>query len=151
MIYHKSIFYSILFFLIVSCSDDDKVCKYNLIDTTSLEEQYRCSNTKFNMDIDLSNEFKVITNQSDFDQQVSGDCQPEIDFETYDLVIGKAELPSGNDSIAYQYIDNCKANTFVLKVTFSQNETFIAQNLTYHQLVPKLRGNALIDVQIVLD
>ena len=151
MMNSRLLFLMILFFTLASCGDDDEVCQDTAIQTTSLEETYGCTDTKINLEIDLSNNYTVISNQAEFDERVTGECKPEIDFTTYDLIIGKEMLPSGNDSIDYQYIENCRANTFILIVTFNQNETLIAPDLTYHRLVPKIRGDAVVDVEIELN
>ena len=141
---------AIFIFMLISCrDDDDNLCTDEVIETTSLESEYNCITTKFEMDIDLSNDFVIITNQADFDSLVTGECQPDIDFSTYDLVIGKKQFTTGNDSIDYVFIEDCETNTYTLEVTFNQNSTFIAPNLTYHRLIPKLPQPADITVDLI--
>lgn len=133
----------------ISCSDDDgDVCRNEIIETTSLENEYNCENTKSNLEIDLSDDFIVITNQTDFENLVSGNCDPNIDFSRFDLIIGKEQLPSGNDSIDYKYSRNCNTNDYILEVTFNQNMLLIAPNITYHQLVPKIEQGFNVEVEI---
>ncbi|WP_143002822.1 hypothetical protein [Psychroflexus sediminis] len=146
---NKLLFLSLFIFIQLSCSDDEnEACTDKIIETTSLENEYGCINTKFGMEINLTDDFMVITNQEDFERLVTGDCQPDIDFSTYDLIIGKKQLTTGNDSIDYQLIENCETNTYILEVTFKQNNTLIAPNLTYHRLIPKLPQTADVIVDI---
>jgi hypothetical protein len=126
-------------------------CNDVIINTTSLENEYACVNTKFLMDINLTNDFTIIHTQNEFDTLVSGDCQPQIDFNTYDLVIGKQNLANGNDSIVYELIKDCVTNNLTLKVTFNQNATEPAPILTYHALIPKLNPSQTLEVDIVIN
>lgn len=46
---------------ILSCSnDDDNNCTDSIIETTSLENEYGCTNTKYHMDIELSDDYMII-------------------------------------------------------------------------------------------
>ena len=87
----KFIVIIIVFVLASSCSNDDE-CSPVILDITSLETEYSCINTPYQMDIDLSEEFTIIRSQSVFDNLVIGTCMPQIDFEAYDLLIGKKGL-----------------------------------------------------------
>lgn len=149
----KILLLSFILLGIVSCSDDDDNtnCSDSGIETTSLEDEYGCTNTKYQMDIDLSDDYMVIENQSSFSEFVTGSCQPDIDFSTYDLIIGKKGLTTGNDSIDYQLIENCESGNQTLTVTFHQNETTVAPNLTYHALIPKLGDDQELNVEIIVD
>ncbi len=146
----KNLFYLLVtVFLFVSCKNNDD-CEDLNVATTSLEAKYGCVNTKYQMDIDLSQTFTVIKNQTDYNALVTGSCQPNIDFVTYDLVIGKQALGNGNTSINYELIENCQTGNQTLKVTFNQNETTVAPNLTYHALIPKLKEGQELNVEITL-
>ncbi|MFK5889889.1 MAG: hypothetical protein QM486_04075 [Flavobacteriaceae bacterium] len=141
---------SILFLGFYSCNNDNN-CTDNVVNITSLENEYGCTNTKYQMDIDLSDNYMIISNQLDFAEFVSGSCQPTIDFSIYDLVIGKKGLGNGNESIEYELIENCETENQSLTVTFNQNETTEeAPNLTYHALIPKLRNEQELNVEIVI-
>jgi hypothetical protein len=138
-------------FFTAACKSDDDGCTSQTITTTSLEAEYGCVNTKNQMDIALNDDFVVITTQSGFDSQVTGTCQPEIDFTMFDLVIGKKALTSGNTSITYELVKNCALEELTLTVTFNQNSTTEAPNLTYHRLIPKLTAGETISVDIQID
>ncbi len=140
----------ILFLGIFSCNNDDD-CTDTILNTTSLETEYGCTNTKYQMDIELSENYMIIRNQLDFAEFVSGSCQATIDFSVYDLIIGKKGLTSGNSSIDYELIENCKTGNENLIVTFNQNETTEAPNLIYHALIPKLRDKQELNVEIIIN
>ncbi len=141
---------SIIFFGFYSCNNDNN-CTDNVVNITSLENEYACTNTKYQMDIGLSDNYMIISNQLDFAEFVSGSCQPTIDFSTYDLVIGKKGLASGNESIAYELLENCETGNLNLKVTFFQNIAAVAPNLTYHALIPKMDSQQELNVEIIVE
>jgi hypothetical protein len=57
---------------------------------------------------------------------------------------------NGIHSFIYELIENCETGSENLTVTFNQNETTEAPNLTYHALIPKLRGEQELNVEIVI-
>ncbi|OUR97715.1 hypothetical protein A9Q86_16005 [Flavobacteriales bacterium 33_180_T64] len=137
--------------LFSSCSSDD-ACSPGVIVITNLEDEYSCVNTAYEMDIQLVDEFIIIRSQSDFNNLVTGSCMPQIDFTTFDLLIGKQGLSNGVDTIVYDgIIRNCDDNQLYLTVIFIQNATTEAPNLTYHVLVPKLGATETINVSIDLN
>jgi len=138
------------FICINSCSNDDE-CSPVIIEITSLEDEYSCVNTSSQMDIDLSEQFIIIRSQVVFDNLVTGSCMPDIDFEAYDLLIGKRGLPNGIENITYDgLVKNCENGQLSLTVTFTLNATTEAPNATYHALVPKLDANDIINVTIIV-
>ena len=146
----KTLLLSILFFGLFACNNDDG-CSDSVVNITSLEAEYGCMKTEYQMDIALSDTYVVIKSQVVFEDLVSGSCVPTIDFTLYDLVIGKKGLSSGNESIAYELIKDCETANETLTVTFIQNATAIAPNLTYHALIPKLYTNQELAVSIVVN
>jgi len=135
--------------ILTSCSnDDDAGCFVSDVDFTNLEAAYSCENTKNLVEIDLVDTFTLINSLAEYDAQVSGPCMPQIDFDIYTLIIGKQNLANGNTSISYDYINDCATNTNTLTVTFNQNETAQAPNLTYHILSPKIDDNTTVEVLI---
>ncbi|MAN58204.1 MAG: hypothetical protein CMC08_00010 [Flavobacteriaceae bacterium] len=138
-----------------ACSNDDDsdgpACTNTPIAFTDLEKQYGCTNTKREMDINLNDTFVIISSQEAFNALVTGTCTPQIDFGTYDLIIGKQFLSSGNDSIEYELVDVCDSDDILLTVTFNQNNTSEAPNLTYHLLAPKLESPENLEVEILIN
>lgn len=144
----KNKFLSILLFLIFACSEDDN-CSNNELNLTSLENEYGCTNTK-NSNVDISEDYQIIRNQIDFETLNLENCNPEIDFSKYDLIIGKYQLTRGNNSINYELVENCQNNNLILKVTFDQNEATVAPNVTYHALVPKLKNEQSVSIEFAV-
>ena len=58
---------------------------------------------------------------------------------------------SNIDSIEYELVEDCETENQNLIVTFNQNETTEAPNLTYHALIPKLGDKQELNVEIVID
>jgi len=101
------------------------------------------------MEINLEDTFTVISSQEVFDALVSETCTPTIDFVTFDLIIGERGLRNGNISISYELVENCETNVLTLTVTFLQNETLEAPNLTYHVLTAKIADVDRVEVEII--
>jgi hypothetical protein len=139
----------ILLFTFISCNtSDDPGCFVSDVDFTNLEGAYSCENTKNLVEIDLQDTFTLINSQAEFDAQISGPCMPQIDFTLYTLIVGKKGLANGNTSISYDYSNDCAADINTLTVTFNQNATAEAPNLTYHILSPKIATTTLVEVII---
>lgn len=139
--------------LLSSCesSNSSNDCTPQELPVKSLETEYGCVNTKYTLANSVQgNNYVIIRNQNDFNTITdSPACRPEIDFETYDLILGKKQLTSGNQSIQYQYIDNCTEK--VLTVTFVQDATLVAPTVVYHALIPKLNPNEQINVETIVE
>lgn len=141
-----------IFVICVGCpqKDDDRIsCEDIIVSFTSLEAEYGCTNTQYQTEINLEDIFTVIRSQEVFDVLVSGSCTPNIDFNVYDLIIGKQGLRNGNISISYELIEDCETNVLTLTVTFLQNVTFETPNLTYHVLTAKLADVEALEVEII--
>ena len=138
--------------LLTSCQtdlDDEADCLQTdiLLVPTSLELEYGCSDTRY-LEVDLSEDYALVGSQEEFEVLVTGEsCRPEIDFGTYDLVIGKKALSSGNSYIGYDLGYTCTRGELLLKVTFYQNLTTVAPNITYHALIPKLQDGERVKVE----
>jgi len=131
----------------VTCTGEED-CFNPELPVKSLESEYGCPDTRHQLNIDLSQTHIIIRSQADFDRLVTGSCRPQIDFTTYDLLIGKKGLSSGNSSIKYTLQRDCKTNQAQLRVLFQQNPLTIAPNITYHALVPKLAPSEDVKVEI---
>ncbi len=148
----KNIMVYFILLCLISCGNDDEApCKNMPVTFTSLENEYGCVNTKYQTEIGLLNDFVIIRNQTEFNNQVSGTCQPLINFMSYDLIIGKQNLTSGNSSIDYNIVENCETESIEIDVTFNQNSTTEAPNLTYHVLLPKIDNNQEVLVTIEIN
>jgi len=135
--------------IISSCNREDDCSSPTKNRTKNLEEIYGCENTKEQMNVDLNNDYIIVRSQQSFNEHVMGNCNPQIDFEVYDLVIGKKMLTTENRYIDSFLSRNCNnPNRISLQVIFYQNEATESQNLTYHALIPKLNSaqNIIVDI-----
>ena len=51
-------------------------------------EDLGCFNAPYNVSVETLKEFELIRNQEDFDRMVFSNCEFQIDWSLYDLVIG---------------------------------------------------------------
>jgi hypothetical protein len=148
-------YFSVILGLLIlsSCesSNSNNDCTPQTLPVKSLETEYGCTNTKYQLyNIVVGDNFIIIRNQNEFNNWTDDlGCRPEIDFDTYDLVIGKKQLTSGNQSIQYQYMDDCTEKT--LTVTFVQDETTFAPEIIFHALIPKLEPTEQIIVETIVE
>ncbi len=144
----KTLFITIFIVGVYSCSQKDQIdCSNRVIEVKHLETEYGCTN----VDINLSDAYMIIRNASDYSQYVIANCQTNIDFNTYDLVIGKKGLPNGLDTIKYKLVENCETCNQNLKITFDLSDTTEAPNVTYNALIPKLEENQDFNVEIIVN
>jgi hypothetical protein len=129
---------------------DEAPCEVVNSVPTSLEAEYGCINTKYQMNIALNNTFQVIKTQSQFNSLVTGTCMPNIDFTRYDLIIGKKGLLNGNKNISYALVRDCPNNKMTLNVSIQNDLTATAPNITYHALVPKLNPTEQVMVNVTV-
>lgn len=144
-----SIRFTLLAVLCVStqaCEDDD-ACEDTVIDITSLEAEYACFNTSFDLFIDFEDTFNLISSQEDYDAQVSG-CSAEIDFERWDLLIGRISLDRGLESLSYSYRRACPGQRYEMRVLIRLTSQVVSPEITYHALIPTLGENEVVDVRI---
>jgi hypothetical protein len=132
----------------ITCEGDSEPCADATLLTTSLEKEYGCGDTRRQLSVSLNQSYSVIRSQTEFDQQVTGNCQPQIDFTKYDLVIGNRGSMSGSSTIAYTYQRECETGQAVLHVVFRAGMTNDAPILTYHALVPKLAPTETVRVEV---
>jgi len=140
---------AIAFVLIISIGCNEEAPCYDFpLPTLTLDDDFGCERTTRDMEIDLSEEFIVIKDQATFDSLVSVYCDPLIDFSTHDFLIGKKGLTKGLATIDYQLTDKCDQLNHDLKVSIGLAVTDEAPNITYHCLVPKLKDDQSVNVEV---
>lgn len=130
--------------LLSSC----KVCKESVIATKHFETEFGCPDTKHTLEIDLTDQCTLLQRKADYDNQVSGPCHPDIDFDTYYLVIGKQSTPNEVDTIIYDYGISCPENDLTLNIDIVQSTTAVKDTVVYHALIPKQDSNSMIVINI---
>lgn len=126
------------------------VCRESVIATKHFETEFGCRDTRHTLEIALTDQCTLIQTKTDYDNQVSGSCHPDIDFNTYDLVIGKQSTPREVDTIYYDYGISCPENDLTLNVEIVQGDADSPDNVVYHALIPKQKvtGTIVINVKV---
>ncbi len=135
-------------FLVLSCGEDN-ACMTGEVSIKNLED-LGCFNTPFQMTVSTDKEFELIRSQEDFDLRIGGSCSPEVDWTSYDLVAGMKGLTNGLASINKSLVMDCHNNRLVLRITFNLNATTIAPIVSFHALIPKLRADESIFVELIV-
>ena len=122
--------------------------KENCEDILLSVEHLACENSKYSINIDLSNNYAYIRSEEEYDLLVTGTCHPEIDFSNYDLIIGKQASGNENDTIYYDLRRTCPENRLTLNIEIVQSDLTRHDNVTYHAVIPKLGDEETIFVNI---
>lgn len=141
-------FNSVLFtllFIFFSCKNDDENQCHEVLEYTTLEAEYNCSNTIFDLNVDwdsVGNNSVLIRNQDQFNYLVSGTCTPDIDFAQYDLFLVLILIQeSGVNSYTASVIQTCQ-NDISIKLTIDEIEGNWENSVgVFHLLIPKLEEN----------
>lgn len=137
----------ILILSFFGCNNEEP-CYDKPLPTLTIDKAFDCPRTSSQMVIDLNEDFMIIRDQMTFDSLVSVYCNPQIDFNTYDLVIGKKQLTSADGLIDYELVDRCDQLNHDLKVHIQLTELQSAPNITYHCLIPKLEPNQSVNIKV---
>ena len=141
---------SIIFLLTVSCKKQtNEKCNSGPISYKSLNSEYGCMPTVNEINI-TGAKFIIIKNQTEYNNTVTGVCQPDIDFNKYDLVIGVKQFPNGIGVITYEVSRNCQNNTIVINGFVPNVGTDDAPKIIYSCLLPKLQANESIEVNFIV-
>jgi len=143
----KTILLSALLICIMSCTKKDD-CKEDIINIKNFETDYGCVNTRFGLNVNLNNECTVIRSKEDYDNQVSGDCHPDIDFSQYDLVIGKQSTGNFNDTVLFDFRRTCPDKKLTLTIDVIQLDITQPSTIVYHTLIPKLGDEEALNIVI---
>ena len=142
----KFILIIILLCSLYACIDEKEKCEDELLSTRHFETEFGCENTRFDLQIDLHNEYTIIRSKNTYDNNVTGICHPEIDFSKYDLVIGSQSTGNFNDTILYDYRRVCPNMDLTLTIDVIQLYITMPSTVTYHALIPKLGDEESIDI-----
>ncbi len=123
-----------------SCESKDEICTKDITNSTkTIEELYNCTTTFENLSlISKEDSYLIITTKNEYDSKVVGSCHPEIDFGTYNLLIGYSASTKKVSSVKNRLYQSCETNVYNLETTVtSQENTGQRTFFTYHLLVPK--------------
>lgn len=116
----------------ISCLSNEE-CFASEIDTQSIDNIYGCEETHNKLKIKDGKNFYLIKNQEDFSAVVESECSFEIDFDKYDLVIGKKFQFIPHRIELYKTCDN----NFIFQVSDTKEPNPEKRFYVYHALVVK--------------
>jgi len=131
--------YLVVFILFSSCCKDDSVCTIDITNKAfSIEEVYGCNNTITELVINSDTNSFFITNMNEYNNLISGDCHPQIDFEEYNLLIGKTFSLNKINSFEYTFYETCESGIYKLYLKpIKEVNSNLERFYTYHLLIPK--------------
>ena len=142
---NKIILSGLILLILSSCSDNDEC-----LDVELSVKHIDCPNSKYALQVDINNDFMLISSKESYDNLVSGDCHPSIDFSQYDLLIGKKSSGNENDTIKYNLHKICTDQKLVLTIDIIQSAATRPDNVVYNALIPKLGEGETLEVNINL-
>jgi len=96
----------------------------------------------------LNDDVAIISTKESYDNVVSGNCHPDIDFSLYDLVIGKLSISNTNDTIKYELRRTCPGSKLTLAVDLIQLAVTQPSTIVYHSIIPKLGNEETLNIQL---
>ena len=135
-------------FLLLSMFSGCDKCKEKTMSTKQFETEYGCPDTKHSLEVDLTDACVLISSKEEYDDQVTGNCHPNIDFTIYSLIIGKQSTSREVDTILYEYKTVCPDDELTLTVDIVQSAVIKADTVVYHTLIPKPESGADLYVNI---
>jgi hypothetical protein len=143
----NTVLISLFLILILSCKKKDS-CKEEVMATKQFETEFGCFDTRHTLNIGLTNDLVLIQSKDVYDATVTGPCHPIIDFNTYDLVIGKQSVSNLNDTIIYDLRNVCPDNALTLTIDIIQSAVTQPDNVTYHTIIPKVADGKTIYINL---
>lgn len=131
-----------------SCAEDD--CQSGSIDIKELDE-FGCLNAQLTMMVDSPNEFDLIRSQDEYNQLVSGTCEPQINWQEYDLIAGRISFDKTVDSVSKRLTKDCFNNQLTLRIEFNLSDMEIPTAINFHALIPKLSNEETIFVEFIIN
>lgn len=90
----------------------------------------------------------IITSQQKFEECIAIECNPQIDFSSYVLLIGVKQFNSGASLSDEKVQEN--NSEIVYTVTFKEDISTVALGIPYHAIIRKpLNGKSIRIVEIV--
>ena len=127
---NKVILVFFILFTFLSCNDDDNAYVHTQVEFKNIDDLYNCEEIYLNLNVIGTNEFYLIKDEEAFNNYVTSNCAFDINFNQYNLIIGK----SGYLPNRYDFYKSCD-NNFILNVISLPNTQ--SGIYTYHVLIKK--------------
>lgn len=129
----------------IGCLSDDE-CFTQEVEIQSIEKTYGCEDSHIKLKIKGDKDLYLIKNQQDFSKFIESDCEIDIDFEKFDLIIGRNFQFIPREVVLYK---TC-SNQFVLQVSKDENSNAEDRLYVYHALVSKGILNSVDNIIVSL-
>jgi hypothetical protein len=131
------------------CEEDEEIVELSEKGFLKFSD-FGCENIVWNFKAGNSNSYYTVNSQQELSNYINSDCNPQIDFNKYFVIIGSKSFPTGVSLFDEKVEENNKE--IVYTITFLTDDTFVASGAKYHAVIKKPSGKKEINVvEIVKD
>lgn len=122
--FQKLYFLLFIFFVIVSCDDNDNSCFPTKVDIIEVNK------SKFNLKNTDYGEIKIINNLNDYNYYVSDNCNIDIDFNLYTVILGHFSRDKKIESTEYNmsFLPCSSNNDYYLNIVIKETDEELSEN-----------------------
>lgn len=124
------------------CSKDECCVSKNITSSTvGVSTLNNCNDAVLNMQISSSEQYSIIGNQVEYDNNVIGTCHPNIDFTQQQLIIGHFYSKKNVLKFNYKFYKSCEPNFYKFVITPEYVDTGLNEETIayyYQILVPQI-------------
>ena len=121
-------------FVGAGCEKEDKTGEFSSKELFKFSD-FGCENLIWNFKAGYSNNYYVINSQQELNIYISSDCNPQIDFNKYFVIIGSKSFTTGVSLLDEKVEENNKEIVFT--ISFLTHLTTVAQGIKYHAVIKK--------------
>ncbi|HEY5591297.1 MAG TPA: hypothetical protein VIK55_09795 [Paludibacter sp.] len=124
------------------CSKDECCVSKDITSSTvGVSTLNNCNDAVLNMQISSSEQYSIIGNQVEYDNNVIGTCHPHIDFTQQQLIIGHFYSKKNVLKFNYKFYKSCEPNFYKFVITPEYVDNGLnEETITYYYqiLVPQI-------------
>jgi len=124
------------------CSKDECCVSKDITSSTvGVSTLNNCNDAVLNMQISSSEQYSIIGNQVEYDNNVIGTCHPHIDFTQQQLIIGHFYSKKNVLKFNYKFYKSCEPNFYKFVITPEYVDTGLNEETIayyYQILVPQI-------------
>lgn len=135
---------SLIIFIIglsTGCSKDECCVSEDITSSTvDVSTLNNCNDAVLNMQISSSEQYSIIGNQVEYDNNVIGTCHPHIDFTQQQLIIGHFYSKKNVLKFNYKFYKSCEPNFYKFVITPEYVDTGLNEETIayyYQILIPQ--------------
>lgn len=136
---NKILLWLISIFFTIGCCKEAEICTKNISNKiSSVETIYNCDDSINEMQLISDLNYQIILDNETYNNQVSGICHPPIDFEKYNLIIGKNYSFNKISKFEYEFYETCESGIYKLFIKPKKEMNILLEKFYYyHILIPK--------------